>query len=155
MSILVTGPRQPCVLVEIDEAVDHGLARQHLQLRIERGAHRKPALVKLLLAVILEDVAAHLLGEIFGGKDVRRSAGRTVDVKRLLLRLVAVGCRDEAVLDHAVDHVIAARDRLIAAAERIVVVRALGQRGEIGGLARSINSCTDLSKYSSEAAATP
>jgi CDP-diglyceride synthetase len=61
-------------LVEIDEAVDHGLARQHLHLRIERGAHREPALVKLLLAVILEDVAAHLLGEIFGGESV--GAGR-------------------------------------------------------------------------------
>ena len=120
-------------LVEIDEPVDHGLARQHLHLRIERGAHRQAALVELLLAVIVVDVAPHLLGEIFGGEDVR--AGRPHgDVERLLLGLVAVGGGDVAVLDHAIDHVIAARDRLVALAERIVVVRPLRQRGEIGGL---------------------
>ena len=106
----------------------------HLHLRIERGAHRQAALVELLLAVIVEDVAADFFGEIFGGENMR--AGRAHgDVERLLswpdrpLRL-----RDVAVLGHAIDHVVAARDRLVLAAERIVVVRALGQRRKIGGL---------------------
>ena len=42
--------------------------------------------------------------------------------------------RDEAVLDHAVDDVVAALDRALAVAERVQVGRRLGQRGEIGGL---------------------
>ncbi len=120
-------------LVEIDQPVGHGLARQHLHLRIERGAHREPALVELLLSVIFEQVAANLLGEVFGGEDV--GAGRPHrDVERLLLGLLAGVGGNEAVLDHAIDHVVAARDRFVAVAERIVVVRALGQRGEIGRL---------------------
>ena len=133
MSILPTGPRQPCSFVEIDQPVDHGLARQHLHLGIERGAHGEPALVELLLPVILEDVAPHLLGEIFGRESV--GSGRPHgDAERLLLGFVAGFGGDVAVLDHAVDHVVAARDRLVAAAERIVIVRTLGQRGEVGGL---------------------
>ena len=132
-SIFATGSAIALLLVEIDEAVDHGVARQHLQFRIERGAHRQAALVELLLTVIVVEVAAHFLGEIFGGKDVRarRAHGH---VKRLLFRLGAVGRRDEAVFDHAVDHVIAPRDRLVLAAERIVIVRSLRQAGEIGRL---------------------
>ena len=119
--------------VKIDEPIDHGLARQHLHLRIERGAHGEPALVKLLLPVIVEDVTAHLLGEIFGRESV--GAGRPHgDTERLFFGLVAGIGGDEAVLDHAVDDVVAARDGLLAAAKRIVIVRALGQRGEIGGL---------------------
>ena len=37
---------------------------------IERGADRQTALVQLLLAVALEDVAADLLGEILAGEGV-------------------------------------------------------------------------------------
>ncbi len=125
-SILVTGAAIALALVEIDEPVDHGLARQHLQFGIERGAHRQAALVKLLLAVIVVEIAPHFFGEIFGGEDMR--AGRPHrDVERLFLRLLAVRGGDVAVLDHAVDDVVAARDRLVVAAERIVIVRPLGQ----------------------------
>ena len=42
--------------------------------------------------------------------------------------------RHIAVLDHALDDVVAARDRGLAVAEGIVIVGALGQAGEIGGL---------------------
>ena len=76
-SILVTGAAIALLLVEIDQAIDHGVARQHLQLGIERGAHREPALVELVLSVIVVEIAPHLFGEIFGGKDVG-AGGRTV-----------------------------------------------------------------------------
>ena len=61
-------------LVVVHEAVDQRLARHHLHLRIERRAHRQAAFIELLLAISLEDLAAHFLGEIFRGEDVR--AGR-------------------------------------------------------------------------------
>ena len=119
--------------VEIDQPVDHGLARQHLDLGIERGAHGEPALVELFLPVVLEDVAPHLLGEIFGRESMRPGRPHG-DAERLLLGFFAGLGGDVAVLDHAVDHVVAPCDRLVVVAERIVIVRALGQRGEVGGL---------------------
>ena len=81
---LVGRPALALLLVELDEAVDQRLARHHLQLGIERGAHREAALVELLLAVVLVDVAADLLGEIVGGEDVGAGRPRR-DVERLLL----------------------------------------------------------------------
>ena len=62
------------------------------------------------------------------------SAGRPHgDVERLFLRLVGDVGGDVAVFGHAIDDVIAPRDRFVAFAERIVVVRPLRQGGEIGG----------------------
>ena len=119
-------------LVEIDQPVDHRLARHHLDLRIERGADRQAAFVEFLLAVIVVDVAPHLFGEIFGGENM--GAGRPHrDVERLLLRLLGDIGRDVAVFRHAIDDVIAPRDRFVALAERIVIVRTLRQGGEVGG----------------------
>src|ERR1043166_5636241 len=92
--------------VEAHEAVMERLARHHLQLGIERGAHREPALVKLGLAVLLVDLAPHFFGEIFGREDMRAGRARR-DVERLLLRLLAFLRRDVAVLDQALDHVVA------------------------------------------------
>ncbi len=109
------------------------LARHHLQLGIERGAHRQPALVELGLAVFLIDLAPHLLGEIFGREDVRAGRARR-NRERLLLRLLAFLRRDVAVLDQAIDHVVAPLGRALARAERMIVVGRLGERGEIGGL---------------------
>src|SRR5581483_9720674 len=56
-------PAIALLLVIANEAGDHGPARHHLKLRVERSAHRQPALVELLLAVALENVAADLLGK--------------------------------------------------------------------------------------------
>ena len=50
MSSLPTGAAITLLLVEMHEAVDQHLARQHLHLGVERGAHRQAALVELLLA---------------------------------------------------------------------------------------------------------
>ena len=75
-------------LVVADQAVDQRLAGHRLQLRIERGADRQAALVELLLAVAVGDLAAHLLGEdsptamVFGESDAR------IDAERLALGLV-------------------------------------------------------------------
>ncbi len=61
-------------------------------------------------------------------------AGRTPgNGKRLLLGFFTGIGGDVAVFHHAIDHVIAPRDRFVAVAERIVVVRPFGQRGEVGG----------------------
>ena len=82
--------------VELDEPVGQRLARQHLHLGVERGAHRQPALVELLLAVVLVDVAAHLFGEILRREDVRAGRPRR-DVERRQLwpsRLPLRSCSD-------------------------------------------------------------
>ena len=52
-------------------------------------------------------------------------------VQRLLLGLLAFLRRDVLVLDHAVDDVVAPLDGAVALAERIVIVRPLGQPGKI------------------------
>ena len=120
-------------LVEIDEPIDHRPPRQDLQLGIERGPHRQPALVEFFLAVFLIKVTPHFLGEIFGRENV--SAGGTDgDRKRILLGFFGLGGGDVAVLRHAIDDVIAAVNGGIVPTERIVIVRALRQRGEVSGL---------------------
>jgi len=118
--------------VEPNEAIDEGLARHHLELRIERGAHRQAALVELLLAVALVDVAPNLLGKILGGEDV--GAGRPGGgVKWFLLGILAIGCRNVVVLDHAIDNVVAPLNRALALAERVILTGRLRQRGQIRG----------------------
>ena len=130
---LVGGAAIALLLVEAHEAVDQHLARQHLHLGIERGAHREAALVELLLGVLVLDVAAHLLGEIFGCEDVR--AGRPQrDLERLLLGLLHLLRGDVAVLGHAIEDVVAALEGALALAERMIVVGSFRQRGEISGL---------------------
>ncbi len=119
------------VLVEMHKAVDQHLARQHLQLRIERRADRQPAFVKLLGAVALVDFAPHFLGEIFGGEDMR-AGGPRGDVERRLLGCFAFARVDVSNLDHPIEHVVAPIDRPFALAIGIEIGRRLRQRGEIG-----------------------
>ena len=71
-NIELAGRAAPALrLVESHEAGGHGLARHHLQLRIERGPYRQAAFIEFLFAVALEDVAADFLGKIFAGENVR------------------------------------------------------------------------------------
>ncbi len=56
------------------------------------------------------------------------------DLERLLLRLLHVLRGDVTVLGHAVEDVVAALEGALALAERMIVVRRLRQRREIGGL---------------------
>ena len=119
------------LLVEMHEAVDQHLARQHLHLRVERRAHREAAFVELLLGIILVDVAANLLSEILGREDMRSGRPRG-DLKRLFPRLLRFLRRDVVVLGHAIDDVVAPLKGALALTERMIVVGRLGQRGEIG-----------------------
>ena len=116
-----------------DEAVDVGLSRDLLQARIERRAHGEAAAIEFVLAEEIDDVATHFLGE-----ELRRgepSAGLAhLHAERLGLCLFGVLFGDKAVLDHAVDHPVAAGDGALRKAERIIVTRRLGQRGEIGAV---------------------
>src|SRR5829696_6381732 len=98
------------VLVVADEAVDERLAGHRLHLRIEGGAHRQAALVELLLAVALGDLAPDLLGEVARGDGVRGDHPRA-DGERLLLRLVGLIALDVAVIDHAIEHPVPALER--------------------------------------------
>ncbi len=119
--------------VVFQQAVLHRLAGDELHLRVERRAHRQAALVKRVLAVARDDLAADFLGEVFAGEEVGAVAAR-LDAERLSLRLVGFLARDVAVLDHLVDDPVAALDRSLGVAERMVVRRRLGQRREVCGL---------------------
>jgi hypothetical protein len=117
--------------VELDQAVLQRLARQNLQVRIERGAHRQAALVERILAVTADDLLAHFLGEVLRREDIVTGAAE-IDAERLRLGDGGLVRRDVAVLDHAVDDPVAARDRGFRVVEGLVVVGRLGQRGEVG-----------------------
>ena len=120
-------------LVVAHQPVDQGLARHQLNLGIERGANRKPALVELLFAVTLAELAPHLLGEEAGGDRVGRQHAR-IDDERLGAGLARLIGGDVAVLGHAPDDVVAPLHRPVVVAERIEGARLLGQRREIGDL---------------------
>ena len=62
--------------------------------------------------------------------------GRGVTASGSFFDFLAVLALEVIVLDHAVEHVVAALDRALALAERVIVVRPLRQRGEIGGFRR-------------------
>src|SRR5215831_17682054 len=107
------------------EPVDQRLAGDLLQTGVERRAHRKTAAVELVLAENVDDVAANLLGKEFrGGKP--RAGWPHLHAKRLSLRGLSALLGDIAILNHAVDHPIAALDRPLREAERIIVTRRLG-----------------------------
>lgn len=129
---LFDGSTETATLVILHQTVLKRLARLHLDLRIERGANRKAAFKKRLLAVFLDDLAADFLGEIVRREDMRAATAQ-IDAKRLLLCVLGIADRDVAVLGHAVDHPVAAFQRSLLAADRMVVGRALRQRCEIGG----------------------
>ncbi len=124
---------EAAALVVGDEAVLERLAGRDLDARVERGAHRKAALIKGVVAVALDDLAADLLGEIFRGEEMGAALTRR-HAERLRLGFRAVGLADIAVLDHAVDHPVAALERGVRVAEGMVVRGALRQGGEVGGL---------------------
>ncbi len=123
---------EPAPLVIADQRVLQRLARGDLHLRIERGAHGKPAFEQRVLAVFLDDLPAHFLGEVIRREEMRPAATHA-DAERLLLGFLAIGMRHIAVLDHAIDDPVAPLQGGSLAAERMVIGRPLRQRGEIGG----------------------
>ncbi len=120
-------------LVVAHEAVDQRLAGPGLHLRVEGRAHREAALVELLLAVALGDLAADLLGEVVGVGGVREGDAR-VDAERHLLGGLRLLPGDVAVLRHQADDLVAAVEGRLGLAVGVVVVRPLRQGGEVGRL---------------------
>src|SRR5262249_23609318 len=124
----------PAVTVIVgDEPVDISLAGNLLQAGVERGAHGEAAAVKLVLAEDVDDVAAYFLGEEFRGGEPR-AGGTHLNTERLSLSSLAVLLGDVTVLDHAVDHPVAALDRPLGIAERVIVAGRFGKGGEIGAV---------------------
>ncbi len=108
-----------------DEPVAQRLVGDRLQLRIDRGADRQPAGVEALFAIALQQVAADLFGEIIGVHHLGLVA--PAQLHRLGLgRLVFLG-RDEALIQHPVQHIVAPGEGSAVAAG------CLGQCCEIGG----------------------
>ncbi len=122
------------VLIVLDQPVHQGAACIFLQRRFERRTDRKPAAIELVLAVERAELPADFLGEILGGVDLAAGLARQ-HVERVRLGGVALFPGDVAVLEHAIEHVVAALDRRLGMAERVVVVRSLGQTRNIGHLA--------------------
>src|SRR5207342_1719782 len=98
---------------------------------IERGADRKSAFIKRLVAVLIDDLAAYFFGEKFRGENGRAVSAASY-AERLALGFIAIGLRHVTVFDHAIDYPVAASDGGLGMAEGIVVGGSLGQRGEIG-----------------------
>ena len=90
MSILVTGAAIALALVEIDEAVGQRLVRDHLHLRIERGAHRQAALVEPLLAVIVDRCRGALPRRNIRPRRCARRSARWVMLSGSFFALLAV-----------------------------------------------------------------
>ncbi len=132
-SIFGHRPAPALRLVEAHQAVDHGLARQDLQLRIKRRTDRQSAFIQFLFAVAFIKLAPHFLGEIFAGKGMRaRRLAR--DAERRALCLLRIGGFHKAGIRHSVENPIAPLDRALALTERMIISRRLGQRREIGRL---------------------
>ena len=93
-----------------DKPIDQSLAGDLLQPGVERRAHREAAAIELVLTEDVDDVAAHFLGEEFRCGESRASLAH-LHAERLGLGRLALLLGDEAVLDHAVDHPVAALDR--------------------------------------------
>ena len=140
------GAAPALVAVEGDKAVDQRLARQALQVGIERGADGQAAVdaavagagalgaaVEPVLAELVGQRAPHFLGEVVGRIDLRAERA-DVDLERLGLGGLRLLRRDVAVLGHLVDDPVAPDRGFLGLAEGMIVVGRLGQRGEIGGL---------------------
>ncbi len=98
-----------------------------LQMRIEAGADHQPALGGAVGAEAGDEVAAHLLGEI--GRAGRRSRpARRRRQQRRRLRRRGVRRGNDPVLRHAVQNPIPPHARRLGVAERVVIVRRLGER---------------------------
>ena len=118
--------------------VDQAIAQRLVGDRLERGrdgrADRQAALIKEWLAVLRDQLAAHLLDEIVGADHLGRRA-LTQD-QRLRAGPLGLGPVDGAVVEHASDHPIAPRFGGLGAALGVVPGRRLGQTGKERRFAR-------------------
>jgi hypothetical protein len=108
------------------------LAGDRLQLRIKRRADREPAFVKRVVAIAANQFAPDFLGKVLRGEQVGAGLARNVTPRGCAFAS-APSSADIAVLDHAVDHPVAAFDRAFGMAEGMIIVGRLRKRCKIGG----------------------
>ncbi len=118
--------------------VGHQAAAQHLvgrglQRRVQAGADHQAALGRGLRAEAVDHLAAHLLAEPVRPGDHVRPVELPGDDRPGLGGGGLLG-GDRLVVHHAVQHPVPPVARGLGEAERVVVVRRLGQRGQEGGL---------------------
>ncbi len=132
------------VTIELDEAVDQGAPGEPLEARVERGADGETTVdaavvlrgafgfaVEPVFTELADEGAADFFREVVGGVDLG-AEGSQIDLQILRLGGLALLCRDVAVLGHLIDDPVAADLRALLVTERMIVVRCLGQRRQIG-----------------------
>ncbi len=126
-------PAIAAVAVEFEKAARQRLAGHDLVFGIERRSDRQAAVVELVLAIELQEFAAHLLGEGFSREE---PGARLLDnhAQRFRLIFLRLFFGDVAVLGHAAQHPIAPLDGLLLLLEGMVIVGSLGKGSEIGHL---------------------
>ncbi len=132
--ILQARDRPPPAMAAVvgDEPVAQGLLGDPLQPGIERRAHREPSLVQRAVAEPLDQLAPHLFREV--GRFHERVPVPPNHVDRALAQFFGLGREDRTIVGHAAEHIVSARDGGSVVAQRIVVVRRLGKRGQEGRL---------------------
>jgi hypothetical protein len=118
--------------VEGDQAIDQRAAREALQARRQRRANGQATAIKTILAELFhtDQRTADFLGEIVGGVDLGTERP-DVDGQRLCGGGGRLCFGDVAVLGHQADDGIAPARRFLGAPEWVVIVRTLGQSGEV------------------------
>ena len=108
-------------------AIEHRLLSGILQVGIERGVNPQAALVHLVAAITLLQIAADLL------EKPRRQVvvgQRETQLHRQRLQPRGFGGGDLAIFQHGVDHQIAARQCPLGMQHRRIFGRAFGQAGQ-------------------------
>ncbi len=111
---------------------ERGLGRR-LNPDIHRGLNLQTLVVEPVDAIGLLEMLAHVLGE---ERTDLRLAGMPRHRERTGDRLAIVGLRDEALREHAIEHVVAPRHDLVGVAVRAELARALDDPGERRGLGK-------------------
>ncbi len=111
--------------------------RHRLQVGIDGGADGQPAGEEFVVAELLGQLAADLVGEVVARRHLAARRGDVAALHRqqiLGLGGVGVGPGHVAVQRHLVEHVVAPGDRALLLAHRVQHARRLRQRREIRGL---------------------
>ena len=117
----------PAMAALVDgEAVEQHLARQLLQIHVERGVNPQTVFVHLIAAIFRLEIAPDFF------HIVRRQRIRIflqVEHDRLALGFRCLRCGNLAVLEHGVKHEVAPPARALRMNDRRIVLRRLGQSG--------------------------
>ena len=111
------------------QAVAHRLLRGVLHLQIQSGVDAQAGFVDFSAPYFFSRYCANLLDEV--RSDVV-GLGLQLEDQRRALGALGFGRGDLAVLQHVVDHQVAAAQRALRIVDRRIVIRRLGQAGEDG-----------------------